>query len=327
MINFFASSNPFRIKGRNQAFDTLKGILILCVFLGNFMHTIPPSNQLLAYLYLFHIPLFVFISGYFSRRFDLKSIALLTIIYLLYGLVFNPENPDCTIGGLLHNPPSYMWYIESLIFWRLMQPLTSLLLRRAKLPVLCSFFALGLGVGYLPYDISAFNISRTLSYWPLFVLGSAVSDTELRTAVNYFSRFKLIFYNLLIILFSISFTFITPTWYLDLYNKYNYAGTFWGDFGIIIRSAQFISAAIIGITLTRITLSHPSAFLSLIGRHTLLIYIFMAYTLSSYSHLWRELWLPLWLNLGLGILTIILCSWFLARLSETCHSLRPFRHG
>ena len=58
-------------KVRDLRFDTLKGLLILSVVLGHFLsheatHS-APSEAMANFIYSFHMPLFVFLSGYFTN--------------------------------------------------------------------------------------------------------------------------------------------------------------------------------------------------------------------------------------------------------------------
>ena len=60
------------IKQRNPYWDTLKAMLIVLVVLG---HTgTAMGNKWLSVIYAFHMPLFIFISGYFSKK---QSLSLL----------------------------------------------------------------------------------------------------------------------------------------------------------------------------------------------------------------------------------------------------------
>ena len=58
-------------KHRDFYFDTLKGFLILCVIIGNSLELADPQNinihYFILFLYVFHMPLFTFVSGYFSK--------------------------------------------------------------------------------------------------------------------------------------------------------------------------------------------------------------------------------------------------------------------
>lgn len=59
-------------KVRDARFDTLKGVLILTVVFGHFFthdasHGVV-SESLANFIYSFHMPLFVFVSGYFTNN-------------------------------------------------------------------------------------------------------------------------------------------------------------------------------------------------------------------------------------------------------------------
>lgn len=88
-------------KQRNYHFDNMKGILILCVVLG---HTVSNlfsvwgnylATKYLYYLiYTFHMPVFIFISGFFSKRHSdyetylKKAISGCLIPYLIFNVLY-----------------------------------------------------------------------------------------------------------------------------------------------------------------------------------------------------------------------------------------------
>ena len=58
-------------KERDYFFDNLKAVLIFLVVLGHFLLPIHGRNYLVVVkrlIYVFHMPLFVFVSGYFAKR-------------------------------------------------------------------------------------------------------------------------------------------------------------------------------------------------------------------------------------------------------------------
>ncbi|MFR7480201.1 MAG: acyltransferase family protein [Roseburia sp.] len=58
-------------KERDYFFDNLKAVLIFLVVLGHFLLPIRGDNPLVVVkrlIYVFHMPLFVFISGYFAKK-------------------------------------------------------------------------------------------------------------------------------------------------------------------------------------------------------------------------------------------------------------------
>lgn len=58
-------------KERVHFFDNLKGILIFLVVFGHFalpVHSASDTlNALYGFIYIFHMPLFVFVSGFFAK--------------------------------------------------------------------------------------------------------------------------------------------------------------------------------------------------------------------------------------------------------------------
>ena len=75
-INIFA-----KVKGegkRDAFFDNMKFIMIFLVFFGHMIRLYIDDNDLLraiyVYIYFFHIPIFVYLSGFFSK--NAKKVAL-----------------------------------------------------------------------------------------------------------------------------------------------------------------------------------------------------------------------------------------------------------
>lgn len=67
--------------------DTLKGILIIFVVFGHCGTAV--GNQLLSVIYAFHMPLFILISGYFSKkqlRFD--WVKRMVVIFLVFDIAY-----------------------------------------------------------------------------------------------------------------------------------------------------------------------------------------------------------------------------------------------
>ena len=71
---------------REAYWDNVKGILILLVVLTHFMSREGFLNDLYSAVYLFHMPLFVFVSGLFHKNTNIKT---RVISLLLIGIVYN----------------------------------------------------------------------------------------------------------------------------------------------------------------------------------------------------------------------------------------------
>src|SRR5699024_467396 len=77
--------------------------------------------ELFTFIYAFHMPLFIFISGYLAKRMKLHKIINLILLYLIFQTFFNwvlyltgdYPNLQFTYG----RPHFHLWYIVSLGFW------------------------------------------------------------------------------------------------------------------------------------------------------------------------------------------------------------------
>lgn len=163
-------------KPRDYLFDNCKAFLILMVVLGHFTEG---SYQQTEFLYTlkwlivsFHMPAFIFISGYFSKR-ELSAGALIrklgipyliyeVIYYLLYTLVLHRP----TTLALLF-PKFSLWYILALFVWRLITPHVKRIPHHFLLSILA-----GLLIGCAGSMPSNFlSIPRILVFYPFFLAG------------------------------------------------------------------------------------------------------------------------------------------------------------
>lgn len=111
---------------RESYWDSLKFFLILCVVFGHFLELNNPvgtiNRSIFNFIYLFHMPLFVFVSGRFSQMRDktkyrksfLRLLETLIIFQLAAIFLFG----DFSLGWFA-GPWFHLWYLLSLIFWRL----------------------------------------------------------------------------------------------------------------------------------------------------------------------------------------------------------------
>lgn len=80
-------------KERDYFFDNLKAVLIFLVVLGHFLLPIHGESVLVVVkrlIYVFHMPLFVFVSGYFAKKiykngqYNFKKILYLIKAYIIF---------------------------------------------------------------------------------------------------------------------------------------------------------------------------------------------------------------------------------------------------
>lgn len=81
-------------QNREYLYDNIRGILILLVVLGHALEYFRLDNKvgefLYVFIYLFHMPVFIFISGYFSKNLKKgRSTAVETFLVPLSAIKFN----------------------------------------------------------------------------------------------------------------------------------------------------------------------------------------------------------------------------------------------
>lgn len=114
---------------RNSSIDVVKGFLILCVIIGHVLKGTTEENMIRGVIYSFHMPLFMFMSGWmlnltklsslsfksiFSKYWDrmLKMWLMAFVVFSLYRAVINPS---CTgICRLIYTPWFHLWYVPTL---------------------------------------------------------------------------------------------------------------------------------------------------------------------------------------------------------------------
>ncbi|MFE8704211.1 acyltransferase family protein [Cytobacillus sp. FJAT-54145] len=193
---------------RDAYYDNAKFLLIFLVVFGHFIQSFIDESKLIYTLYttiyLFHMPAFILISGYFARGFRKKGyLAKITKkligpylifqgIYSIYYFVIRGWEPT-ELDPL--NPQWSLWFLVSLFFWNLMLFLFTKF--KSSYAILISF-GLGITVGYLDIVSNYLSLSRTIVFFPLFLLGYYFKKEHFETLRN--KKVKLPAFVLLIII-------------------------------------------------------------------------------------------------------------------------------
>jgi fucose 4-O-acetylase-like acetyltransferase len=167
------------MKERDAFFDNARFFLILLVVFGHLISPIKDNSDFLTglynFIYFFHMPAFILISGYFAKGFDkpgyLKKVFVKTLIpYAIFQLIycffyyFTGYENDFSLT--LFDPHWTLWFLISLFFWNILLKLM------AHLPyALPAAVLLGIAVGYVPFFGSYLSIDRTFVFFPMFLIG------------------------------------------------------------------------------------------------------------------------------------------------------------
>ena len=165
---------------RDAYFDNAKGIFIFLVVFG---HMIQPFidqsivvHLLYFWIYLFHMPAFIFISGFFAKGIGNKQyiwnlFKKLLIPYFIFQLIYTIfyyfiGKSDWQTG--IFTPQWALWFLISLFCWHLL-----LIIFKKMKPTYGISIAIliGLVIGYVEYIGHAFSLSRTFVFFPFFLIG------------------------------------------------------------------------------------------------------------------------------------------------------------
>lgn len=185
---------------RDSYFDSLKWVLIVLVIYGHMIsNNYYPggsfSRAIYNTLYTFNMPLFVFLSGRFSQMTDRKryrtGILRLLETYLLFQLFHSiywffqgrEFSLMCLIDWVIR-PEYIMWYLMSLIFWRLLVYYmgNNILQRHPKAVIVLSFVAC-IATGLFRHH-QPLALQPTLVFMPFFLLGYYSVRIDLKQRVK-----------------------------------------------------------------------------------------------------------------------------------------------
>ena len=163
---------------RDARLDNAKFLLIALVVIG---HAIEPlrdyglTSALYYWIYFFHMPAFILLSGYLSRSFDASSnrveklVLSLAVPYLIFWTVhqaiYTVERGGLPDSLSVLKPTWSLWFLIALFVWRLSVPVWKRLRWPVAIAILISVFAATTDLG------TTLSLGRVLSFLPFFVLG------------------------------------------------------------------------------------------------------------------------------------------------------------
>lgn len=299
---------------RNPFWDSLKYLLIFIVVYGHMIETCvsnSPFNQAMYnFIYLFHMPLFVFISGHFSHIKN-KRKYLLGMLYIIETyLVFQFARciqPVFSGGSIslvpdIFIPKGILWYLACIVLWRMIIFVANeSWLTRNKWIVLLSFIGMGLGVGFI--KIPDGTLIRFFSLGFFFFLGYYLEDSTIKAA---FKKVKTrIAFILILSLFVCVYLLINT----DI-RSVIYFGSYYDNMPtppilyFMARILLYSYAILIGFLFMRLIFYKP--ILAKYGRYTLSIFMYHIFIVTALRPLFSNNILPCH-EILLFFYAIILC--------------------
>lgn len=158
---------------RSAYWDNMKGVLMLLVVFAHILFQLQDYsdtiNSTVDYIYMFHMPAFVFISGFFGkseRSHSFESIIKLVFLFFIFNSIIG------FIYGFksLLQPMFSYWYLIALIAWRL----TAHHIAKFK-DINLILFIIALFAGFYSSIDNTFSAARIIGFYPFYMSGYLLS--------------------------------------------------------------------------------------------------------------------------------------------------------
>lgn len=160
-------------KERSAYWDNIKGFLILLVVFAHILFTFQDKyetiNSIVDSIYMFHMPAFVFVSGYFGKSERAHSFENIIRLIFLY-FIFNSITGFLFGFDSLLKPVYSYWYLIALVVWRC----TAHHIARFKESRML-LFAAALLAGFFPSIDNTFAAARIIGFYPFYLCGYQLS--------------------------------------------------------------------------------------------------------------------------------------------------------
>ena len=169
---------------RDPWFDNAKMALVTLVVVGHAWTLLPDNavtDHVYDFLYAWHVPAFVLVTGYLSQRFGYTRVRMwqlfrtVVVPYLVFECalaLFRVYVGGEELADLFRDPHWPMWYLAALFLWRLMAPLFRPLPAGVLVAVAVSLVA-GMYAG------DTLDVARVLGLLPFFVMGLKATPARL----------------------------------------------------------------------------------------------------------------------------------------------------
>lgn len=315
---------------RDPSWDSLKVFLIFLVVFGHFLSDDQGyvERAVHTFIFLFHMPLFAFVSGFFTnvankekliagtKRIFETFIVWHTIGYFIIGLYF--WKLDFTLSTFL-TPIWHYWYLLSLVLWRVVAITSDKVFAGKPYLIISLALALSLIVGFFTFIGDILSLSRTFVFSPFFVAGWTLRETTFLSIVRR-PRYKVI--SKAIIILYVVVVLLFPNWGRAIYGDDPYVIAYNSALqGLLMRGAFLISAVLL--SLSFINLWCGVTVFAKNGKNTLGVLIYHSWMILLLKHV---IGLNLLLSIPVSIIVYCICN-ELASSNISRKLLNPFSYA
>lgn len=311
---------------RVAKWDNAKAILIFLVVIGHAIAPIISESEFTRSIFLwitaFHMPLFMFLTGLFSKSFvnapklNFNKIASYVFIYF-----FMKVTIYLTLI-IVRGSATFKWITEGGTPWYIFvtavfMVITYLLKSFNKVKVFVIAILLALVIGYIKEVGDIFMLSRIFVYYPYFFLGYMLDREKLLSFIS--KKSIRILSALVIVLFTVAiFTLgdriFSIRYVLTGNNSYSEFGADWYPLGFALRLGCYIASSTVSfavlsvIPIKRVPLitSIGSKTLTVYALHRQILYVFQYTIMTTLVESMQLRWFLILLLLMSAVITFVL---------------------
>lgn len=255
---------------RNYRMDNIKCFLIFCVVLGHMLELTYAGGGY-RIIYSFHMPAFIFISGYYAQFNREKIVScliypyiLFQFLYLIFDAVINNQNP-AILKFQFTTPYWLLWYLMVLIFYYLLLPFMDGI---NEIFLLISGCVVSLVIGFDQSIGYYLSLSRFFTFLPYFILGRVWKHLNIDILFrSYIFKFLNVIGVLVTCFFLGKFQYINNAM---LYGSYSYVNA---GYSILIKGLLLLCASNWILFFMWIFPNFKIPFISSIGKNTFNIFL------------------------------------------------------
>ena len=304
------------MKDRDPYFDNLKAILIFLVVLGHFTNLNDGSPLVAAVnnvIYSFHMPLFIFVTGYFSktihtqRSAEIENVLYPYLFFQLLGYLFT-RLTGLGYGTMNIFVPAYQnWYLLGVFIWRLLIPYYNFFTTKYALllTLVLSFY-----IGYIDGFNQFLGLYRIIYFFPVFILGYYCSD--MKELLLKYSNYRYVFISVSLV--GLLAIFLASFFSSALNKQLSYAYTPYLNYdhhfqNFILRLIGFFSSLIISTGLLFL-IPKRKIRITRLGEGTLNIFLLHTFFVFPISHYMKNVsgYLVLLISVTSSILICVILS-------------------